>query len=110
MSLSFKERNQIRKQIGQQTAKLEGAEGLTFKEKNQLRKEIGQLLTRLDAGLDKRGGEIQNKKLQDLIAGKYNDEEPERFLSILKEIVDEIECVEPVMDPVIKYIEKNKAA
>ena len=107
MALSFKERNQIRKQIGQQTAKLEGAEGLTFKEKNQLRKEIGQLLVKLEETISKKS-EVENKKLQDLIAGKYNKEEPERFLAVLKEIIDEIGSLEPVMEPTIKYLEKNK--
>jgi acetate kinase len=105
MALSFKERNKIRKQIGQQTAQLEGAEGLTFKEKNRIRKEIGQLLAQLEAEIDKKP-EVKNEKLTALIAGKYNTEKPERFLVILQEIVDEIQDIEPVKEPVIQYIEK----
>ena len=105
MALSFKEKNQIRKQIGLQTAQLEQAEGLTFKEKNRIRKEIGQLLARLEAAIEKK---VENEKLQALIDGKYNSEGPERFLAILKEIVDEIEDIEPVKEPTIRYIEEHK--
>ena len=107
MALSFKERNQIRKQIGQQTAQLDQAGGLTFKEKNQIRKEIGQLLAKLEAAIEKK---VENEKLQALIDGKYNDEKPERFLVILKEIVDEIGDIEPVKEPTIRYIEEHKEA
>jgi hypothetical protein len=105
MSLSFKEKNQIRKQIGQQMTRLDGAEGLTFKEKNRVRKEIGQLLAKLEAKLGK--AEIKNKKLQDLIDGKYMSVDPERFLVILKEIVDEIGDIGPVKGPVNEYLKKN---
>ena len=109
MTLSFKERNQIRKQVGLQTARLGDAEGLTFKEKNGIRKEVGQLLAQLEAAIDK-NPEVKNEKLQALIKGEYNKEKPEKFLAILKEIVDEIRDVEPVKEPTIKFIETNQEA
>jgi len=105
MALSFKERNQIRKQIGAKLSELE-AGTLSFKEKNAVRREIGELLKQLDEKLDTGAGD-ENQKLKDLISGKFDDETPIRFLSILKEIVDEIKDVEPVKPPTIRYIEKR---
>lgn len=42
--------------------------------------------------------QVENQKLQDLINGKFNDVDPERFLQILRTIVDEIGDIEPVKD------------
>ena len=109
MALSFKERNKVRKQVGLQTARLEDTDGLSFKEKNGIRKEVGQLLAQLEAAIDK-NPQVENEKLQALIEGKYNKEKPERFLAILKEIVDEIRDIEPVKEPTIKFIEMNQEA
>lgn len=50
----------------------------------------------------------QNQKLSDLIAGKYNNEKPEEFLRILKEIIEEINDIEPVKPPTISYIDANQ--
>jgi len=72
MALSFKEKNQIRKKIGQQQANLEDAAGLTFKERNRIRKEIGQLLAKLEVQLENSGDEDQNAKLQ-VMAPTKND-------------------------------------
>ena len=109
MALSFKERNSIRKQVGLQTARLEETEGLSFKEKNAIRKEVGQLLAQLEAAIDK-NPEIENEKLRALIDGKYDQEEPQRFLAILKEVIDEIQDVEPVKEPTIRYVGGLKEA
>jgi hypothetical protein len=54
------------------------------------------------------GGPHQNQKLTDLIAGKYNNEPPEVFLKVLKDIVEEINDIEPVKPPTITYIETNQ--
>ncbi len=50
----------------------------------------------------------ENQRLSDLIAGKYNNEPPEGFLKILKEIIEEINDIEPVKPPTITYIETNQ--
>ena len=108
MALSFKERNAIRKQIGEKLADLDKTD-LSFKERNVIRKQVGELLAQLDEQLDQKP-EVQNQKLADLIAGKFNDETPVKFLAILKEIVDEIKDLEPVKAPAIAYIEAKQAA
>jgi len=55
--------------------------------------------------ISKAGG---NEKLADLIAGQYNDQKPEDFLLIVRDIIKEIQDIEPVKAPVVAYIEANK--
>jgi transcription termination factor NusB len=105
MALSFKEKNDIRKQISAYLVNLEAGD-LPFKEKNTIRKSVAELLARLNEVIDL-VPEIQNEKLQALIDGKYNDEPPEFFLRMLKEIIDEIKDIEPVKPPTIAYVKLN---
>ena len=110
MALSFKEKNQLRASISDFIAAL-GTQGVSFKEKGALRQQIADALAKLNEQIDLKPDTAgQNLKLADLIAGKFNDEEPVRFLKILKEITDEIQSVDPVKEPTIKYIELKKAA
>lgn len=105
--LSFKEKNAVRKQIGEAQKQL-SAEGILFKERNALRKQIGELLKKLNESAVL---PVVNKDLEDLVAGKFDDLEPEAFLVKLKEITaamgDEIESIK---QPAISYIDKRLAA
>ena len=85
--------------------------GVSFSAKRAMQKELEDAFAKLNEQIDLKPDTAgQNQKLADLIAGKFNDEEPVRFLKILKEITDEIQSVDPVKEPTIKYIELKKAA
>lgn len=105
--LSFAEKRKLQKIVKDG---LEGLDaGLSFAEKRLVQKEIADALAKLNAAIDTKPDlASENQKLADLIAGKFNDVLPERFLAILKEIVREINTVDPVKEPTVKYIEVNK--
>ncbi len=105
MALSFKEKQDIRKQISTYLEQLD-AGNLPFKEKNEIRKSVAELLAKLEVVIDARP-EIQNEKLKALIDGRFNNEPPEAFLKILKDIVDEIGDIEPIKPPTISYVKAN---
>ncbi|MFH1984766.1 MAG: hypothetical protein ABIL58_23240 [Pseudomonadota bacterium] len=105
--LSFSEKRKLQKIVKDGLAGLDT--GLSFSEKRRVQKEIADALAKLNATIDQSPDKAaENQKLADLIAGKFNGEEPERFLAILKEIVAEIQDIEPVKEPTIRYIEVNK--
>lgn len=106
MALSFTEKRGLQKAIATNLASLQAGD-LSFTEKRGLQKEIQGAFAKLKAVVDL-APEIQNQKLADLIAGKYTDEPPEVFLKILKEIIEEINDVEPVKPPVVAYVEANE--
>ena len=51
----------------------------------------------------------QNSKLADLLSGKYNDEKPEVFIKLVKDVIDEIKEIDPVKPALLSYIEAAKA-
>ena len=76
-----------------------------------MRKQIAEALAKLNEQIDLQPDAAQqNQMLADLIAGKFNDEQPDVFLKILYRISKEIESIEPVKEPTIKYVELKKAA
>jgi len=108
MELSRKERMIIKSQINDYMAKLDEIT-LPRKERMSYKAQINELLAKLDAAIDLAPEAAnQNQKLADLIAGKFNAEPPEGFLKILKEIIEEINDIEPVKPPVINYIDANQ--
>ncbi len=106
MALSFSEKRSLQKVIATNLASLQSGT-LSFQDKRRFQKEIQDAFAKLKAVVDLKP-EVQNQKLADLIAGKYNNEPPEGFLKILKEIIEEINDIEPVKPPTITYIEENK--
>jgi len=50
-----------------------------------------------------------NQKLADLVAGQYNKESPEVFLKIVKDIITEINDVQPVIEPAVAYLMANQS-
>ena len=54
-------------------------------------------------------GPIENQKLTDLLSGKYNDEKPEVFIKLVKDVIDEIKEIDPVKPALLSYIEAAKA-
>lgn len=50
-----------------------------------------------------------NQKLVDLLSGKYNDEKPEVFIKLVKDVIDEIKEIDPVKPALLSYIEVAKA-
>ncbi|MEI7816649.1 MAG: hypothetical protein WCI45_05585 [Desulfuromonadales bacterium] len=52
---------------------------------------------------------VQNQKLTDLLSGKYNDEKPEVFIKLVKDVIDEIKEIDPVKPALLSYIEAAKA-
>ncbi|MBF0399083.1 MAG: hypothetical protein HQK78_20075, partial [Desulfobacterales bacterium] len=70
---------------------------------------IFDLLAKLEETIELKPEESsQNQKLQDLIAGKFNNDKVYEFLNIVKEIIVEINSVEPVKQPCVKYLDTNK--
>jgi len=109
MALGFKEKRTLQTTITQKQADIE-AGTLGFSAKRASQKELEDAFAKLNEQIDIQPEVAQqNQQLADLIAGKFNDEEPDRFLHILKNITDEIQAVEPVKEPTIKYIEIKKA-
>lgn len=110
MALSFTDKRKIQALIEDRLNSL-GQTGFSFSQKRAFQKELEDAFAKLNEQIDLKPDEAgQNQKLVDLIAGKYNDLEPLPFLKIIKEITDEIQAVDPVKEPVIKYIELKKAA
>ena len=110
MALGFKEKRELQRIVSTQQGALASA-GISFKAKREAQKAMADALTRLNAAIETKPDlAAENEKLADLIAGKFNDVAPERFLAILKEITKEINAVDPVKEPTIKYIEANQEA
>ena len=105
MALSFKEKRALQKIVQQKLEQLKGG-ALSFKEKRADQKELKDAFSKLKIKIDT-GAE--NEKLKKLLAGDYNDETPEGFLRILKEVIEEIGDIEPVKPPTISFIEKRLA-
>lgn len=106
MALSFAEKRSLQKVIATNLASLQAGD-LSFQDKRRFQKEIQEAFAKLKEAVDLKQ-EVQNQKLADLIAGKYNNEPPEGFLMVLKEIIEEINDIEPIKPPTINYIETNQ--
>ncbi len=106
MALSFSEKRSLQKVIATNLASLQ-AGTLSFQEKRRFQKEIQDAFIKLKETVDL-APDVQNQKLADLIAGKYNSDPPEGFLKVLKDIIEEINDIEPVKAPTINYIEVNR--
>ena len=108
MALGFKEKRAVQTVITQKQAEIESGD-LGFSAKRAAQKELEDAFSKLNEQIDLQSDAAQqNQKLADLIAGKFNDYEPIRFLKVLKEITDEIQAVDPVKEPAIAYIELKK--
>jgi len=105
MALSFSEKRTLQKVISTNLASLQ-AGSLSFADKRRFQKEIQDAFTKLKEVVDLKP-DIQSQKLADLIAGKYNNEPPEAFLRVLKEVIEEINSIDPIKPPTIAYIEAN---
>jgi len=107
MKLTFSEKRGLQKTVADKQAELE-AGTLPFAQKRAAQKALDDALAQLGAELERMPEDTQNQKLADLIAGKYNNEPPESFLKVLKEIIEEIKAVEPVKPPTIAYVDANR--
>lgn len=106
MALSFNEKRALQKAVAVKTEELKNS-SLSFKEKRAAHKELKEAFAKLLVKVEATDGE-KSQKLSDLIAGKYNSETPQRFLAIVKEVVEELSGeIEPVKPPVIGYIQAN---
>jgi hypothetical protein len=109
MALGFKEKRTLQAIVAQKRTEL-ASSGLSFSAKREAQKEFKSALAKLNEQIDLQPEAAQqNQQLADLIAGKFNGEEPERFIKIIKAITDEIQAVSPVIQPTEKYIEIKKA-
>jgi hypothetical protein len=110
MALSFDEKLKIQDIIESLLTGLDDS-ALAFNDKLSMQDELENAFAKLNEQIDLQPDAAQqNQKLADLIAGKFNGEEPERFIKIIKAITDEIQAVSPVIQPTEKYIELKKAA
>lgn len=50
----------------------------------------------------------QSQKLTDLLSGKYDDLQPEAYMTIVQDVISEINAVDPVKPAVLAYIQKAK--
>ena len=104
MALSFKEKRAAQTSLAESLKALANAK-LTFAEKRKEQKSVSLQLSILN------GTNVQtgNSKLDDLIAGKYNDYAPEKFIATLEEIGKELqEDIEPLKQPVVNYVVHNQ--
>jgi len=109
MALNFGEKRKLQAIVKTKLAALK-AGSLSFAEKRNAQKELKDAFSKLKVNIDLNPDAAQqNQMLADLIAGKFNDEQPDVFLKILYRISKEIESIEPVKPPTIKYIEIHKA-
>lgn len=51
----------------------------------------------------------QNQKLTDLLSGKYDDLQPEAYLKVVQDVINEINAVDPVKPALLSYLDKAKA-
>lgn len=51
----------------------------------------------------------QSQKLTDLLSGKYLNESPDVFLTVVQDVANEIKAVDPVKPAVIAYLDNAKA-
>jgi len=109
MALSFTEKRSLQKIVDAKQAELE-AGGLSFVEKRAAQKALYDALAQLDISVELAAVDAveENQKLADLIAGKFNNETPEAFLKVLKDVIEEINAIDPVKPPTISYIEANE--
>jgi hypothetical protein len=102
--LSFTEKRTLQRVVQDKISELEGA-GLSFKEKREAQRALEEALAKLEGAVAPR----VNSKLNDLLAGKFTNEEPMRFLAILEEVVNELNGdIEPIKEPTIAYIKRAK--
>lgn len=110
MALTFGEKRKLQAIVKTKLADLK-AGALSFAEKRNAQKELKDAFSKLKVNIDLNPDSAQqNQILADLIAGKFNDEQPDVFLKILYRITKEIQAVGPVKEPTIKYVELKKAA
>ena len=107
--LSRKEKNELKKQIGELLKRL--GEDVSRKEKNDAKREIGSLMKRLGetgAASEPESGIITNPDLEKLIAGEFDDLSDDDFINKITEISDAMGGdIEPLKEPMIRYIEKR---
>lgn len=108
MALSARDRIKLQKTISTIKEKLKSDDTLKARERIQLQKDMSAAFKKLKAELAKKP-DVENQKLSDLIAGKYNEYLPSEFLKVIEAISEEIGSIEPVKDPTVKYIEANQA-
>ena len=81
---------------------------LDRKQKRAATKELMDALRQLKAAIDLNPeAATENEKLRKLQAGDYDSLSPADFIKILREIVDEINDIEQVKIPAVKYIDKR---
>lgn len=105
MGLSFQEKRALQKEISDCAASLETASD--FRAKRTLQKRLADAFAKLEG----KAAKIAQTLLDQLLAGKFLQEKPIRFLSILKKVVAEINGnVQPVREAVIAYLKAHHNA
>ena len=126
MALSFTEKRRMQKVISTNEAAL-AKPGVSFTDKRRMQKEIQDAMAKLGEQVAVpvdavkppttisavndivKGKPHSSQKLADLIAGKYNKETPEVFLKIVKDVIAEINDVQPVIEPAVSYLTANQS-
>lgn len=104
MALSFKEKRALQKTVAAKQEELAQG-GLGFRDKRAAQKAMNAALEKLNAKVE---AGATSPLLADLIAGKFNDLPPLRFLGKLEEVVKSLDGdVEPVKEPVVEYVKVN---
>lgn len=107
--LSRKEKNELKKQIGELLKGLSG--DLSRKDKNDAKREIGALMKRLGeaaGGVEQAPEPTTSPDLERLIAGDFDDLDVDPYLAKITEISDAMGGdIEPLKEPMIRYIEKR---
>lgn len=104
MALGFKEKRVLQQEIQTCFDALE--QKPDFKTKRSLQKRITDAFAKLEEKIEA----IKSTLLDDLLAGKFIDQKPVKFIATLRRVLATIENkVELVIKPVIAYVKKHKA-
>jgi len=98
MALSFKEKRALQQEIQVCFSSLENNPG--FKEKRNLQKQLAEAFGKLEGKAVK----LSQSLYEQLVAGKFLQESPLKFLAILKQVITEIgDNAKMLHEPVIAY-------
>ncbi len=113
MAISFKEKRELQASLAANTARLRSG-SLAFKEKRVLQTENAEILAKLRGGKAPVVVEPElvpevNPRLAALLAGNYNNMEPQAFITLVGQIVEEIKDVQAVKPGILAYVAAAKA-
>ena len=111
--LTFTEKRNLQKIVTTNLSALT-AGGVTFSDKRKLQKETTEALAKLgekavEPVINPEPTPEINPRLAALLAGNYNNMEPQAFITLVGQIVEEIKDVQAVKPGILAYVAAAKA-